>query len=104
MADGAKLRASLLKGTLESIDELLPEESSRIRALLSPSVLREIESASRVEWISFELNLQVLDAALKTLGPERYRALRVHTAGKIARSPILASVLSGALHLFGASP
>jgi hypothetical protein len=104
MVDVPRVRANLIMTAMEAIDSLDPDEARRVRELLPRQTLREIESATRMDWLPFEFDIQILEATLHVLGPERFRELRHRTTINSAHSPFLSSVLAGALHLFGASP
>jgi hypothetical protein len=104
MADGPQVRATLIKTAIDAINKLPTDEARRILAQIPQSTLREAEVRTRMEWVPLERNIEIVDATLAALGPERFREMRRRTTARVARSPIVSAVLSGALHLFGASP
>jgi hypothetical protein len=99
-----QLRASVVKQVLDGVDRLEPSEAKRIRSLVAPQVLEQIETATRVEWVPYELHLRLEEAVLEVLGRERYLAFRSQHTSRLTESPALRQVLSGVLSLFGVSP
>src|SRR5262249_40315765 len=97
-----EVRASLLKATLQAIDEL--DEARSVRAALPPEVLPQIEGTTRVDWLSIELHCQLSDAVFVVLGTERTRLFWRRNGGRTWTLPLMASAVRGLMQLFGVTP
>jgi hypothetical protein len=100
----AQVRASLLKQMLAGIDSLGMDVSTRARALIPGHIIRQLDEASRIDWVPMELNVPLVEAVEKVLGTERAQAHWRRDSTRILESPLMGPVTHGVMSLLKLSP
>ncbi len=93
-----------LKADLEVLPEIWPERAGRIRARLRPETLAAIESATRLDWMPFAVDLEVVEAVHAEGGDGGVRQWSRQALLRTARAPLLKPLVDGAVRLFGLEP
>lgn len=99
----AQLRSSVVKASLAALERVSFTEAQRLRAALTPETRALVENSGRMDWLPIEVHLELTEKGLEVLSASTFRAARREATLQVARSPLLGSVLSGALNLFGSS-
>jgi hypothetical protein len=98
-----EIRASQLKADLVQL-LVLGEREPLVRARMSAAALAAIEHASRLEWLPFEIDIQLVEA-IETVAGER--ALREWSRSALLRTvdgPLLRPLVTAVTHVFGLTP
>lgn len=99
-----EVRVAQLKADLEVLHEIWPDRVERIRARLRPETLRAIESATRLDWMPFAVDLEVVEAVHAEGGEAGTREWSRRALLRTARAPLLKPLVDGAVRLFGLEP
>jgi hypothetical protein len=101
--DGPRILAGFVQGTLAAVSALDPTLGERVRARLAPATRERLAHASRIAWVSLDLDVELTHAIYAELGPVRAREVFRRNLSGALESPVLRSLAQGALRLFGAS-
>ncbi len=99
-----QVRVAQLKADLEVLPEIWPDRAERIRARLRPDTMAAIEAATRLDWMPFAVNLEVVEAVHAEEGDAGTRAWSRRALLRSARAPLLKPLVDGAVRLFGLEP
>jgi hypothetical protein len=89
-----------MKGLLEAIERLAPDESERVRALVPDALVRSVADATSIDWLPLETNLVVTRALHRGLGDARfYRFFRDQLVDSFS-GPLLRVIVDAALRVF----
>ena len=93
-----------MKMLLAGLERLPDSTAATVKASLGPEVVRAIEEASGVEWLSAELNLATTRAVHATLGPRAFARFFRALSGESFRGPLFRAIVEGAIAVFGLDP
>ena len=99
-----QIRVAQLKADLEVLPEIWPDRAGRIRVRLRPETLLAIESATRLDWMPFAVDLEVVEAVHAEVGDDGVREWSRRALLRTARAPLLKPLVDGAVRLFGLEP
>jgi hypothetical protein len=97
-----ELRASLVKEQLAAIDAL--PDGSKIRTAVPATTIARIDEASRVDWLPIEVLLDLLEAALTTLGIDQAMSHWRRSTLRSFETPLVKPFTAGVLSLFQPTP
>jgi hypothetical protein len=98
-----EVRASHLKDVIAGLERRGPALVHRIDTA-HPRALASIQSATRAEWLPFELSMDVTRSLDQVAGRDETRAIYLEACLSSFRSGTLAPLFSSALRLFGPAP
>jgi hypothetical protein len=98
------VRASFTQSALVTADSLDGDLGDRIRAAVPPASLAQIESTSRLDWLSADLDMDVTEAVTQVLGRERSAHFWRGSLLDTMETPLLKPLVDGAIAIFGLSP
>lgn len=106
MAAGTEplIRVAQLRADLEVLPEIWPDRAERIRARLRPETEAAIASATRLDWLPFAANLELIEAVHAEGGEPAVREWARRALLRTARAPLLKPIVDGAVRLFGLEP
>jgi hypothetical protein len=104
MGGGPLVRARHLKKTLTAAGQIGPEALAHFQAALDREVLQAITDGVGVEWLPVLANVQLCDAAKALLGASEAHQFWRAVASGLAASPLLKTLVDGAVALFGLDP
>ena len=99
-----EVRVAQLRADLEVLPEIWPDRAGRIRARLRPETLAAIESATRLDWMPFAADLEVVEAVHAEGGDAATREWSRRALLRTAKAPLLKPLVDGAVRLFGLEP
>ncbi len=104
MAGEPAVRARHLKALLSFADRQPGEVAARVRQRMGPEALRRIADASGIEWLPFELDLDLTRHVHAVLGPDEFvRFFRQQTLAAF-EGPLLKTLVDTAVRMFGLDP
>jgi hypothetical protein len=98
------VRAAFTQATLATADSLEGNLGARIRAAVPPASLEQIVSASRLDWLPADLDMDFTEAVNQVLGPERSAHFWKGALLEVMETPLLKPLVDGAVAIFGLSP
>jgi hypothetical protein len=96
-----RILAGFVQGTLSGVPAAA---RAGVRARLAPATLATLEASSRLAWLPIEVDVELTHAIYAELGAGRARELFRSSLAQALETPILRSLVQGALKLFGATP
>jgi hypothetical protein len=99
-----EIRAGQLQEDLLALETMGSEAATRVLAELSPRTLRRISTATRVDWLPAELNVELAHAGLRVLGEAGLQRWGRASVVRSMRFSLLRPIAQGAIGLFGLSP
>jgi hypothetical protein len=99
-----QVRASHSRGTLKALERLEPARLPDIMARLPEEARRGLAEAARSDRIPAAWDLALVRAEVDSLGRERMRRVARATMLDALGGPLLGSLVTSALRLFGTSP
>lgn len=101
---GAQIRASYTKLALRHFKRAHAQRFEPLIEIAGQSALADLRAASALEWLPAELHGAVADAMIETVGRSEARALWADVIIEAFGSPVLSSIVSGALRIYGKTP
>lgn len=99
-----RIFAGFVRSTLDTIDRADADLGARVRARLAPETRRAIEQASAVSYVPVELDVEVTECLFAEAGASRAGEILRENLSVTLETPLLSTLVSGALRLFGRMP
>lgn len=104
MTGEPRIFAGFVRSTLDTIDRADADLGARVRARLAPETRRAIEQASAVSYVAVELDVEVTECLFAEAGASRAGEILRENLSVTLETPLLSTLVSGALRLFGRMP
>lgn len=98
------VRAKFLQLWLSFPERFEPTAGERLRALIGEDKRRAILDVSMLSWLPIELDVEVVDAVAKVMGPQRFSELTRAYFKEIMPRPPLGALLDLGTKIMGLSP
>ena len=98
------IRATQAKSDLIAIDGMEPAVRDRVLARLASGIVRQIQEASRVDWIPMSVILELSRVIREETDEEGVRAWGKAATAISLDTPLLRPILQGATAVFGSDP
>ncbi len=98
----AKIRAGNAHDFFAFVDDFRPGSAEAVERALPAAVRQRIFDVSRIAWIDAADDVQLIEAVVAHLGPtEAKHAWRTFTSQKLQKSPLVRTLVEGAVRVFG---
>jgi hypothetical protein len=94
-------RAAQLRCSLEAIERIADGAHAQVFARMRPQTLAAIRSASWLDWLPLEFDIELAEAVAKVLGPTRDRERARQSVLLSFQSPLLHPFVTGVEKVFG---
>ncbi|HTP49608.1 MAG TPA: hypothetical protein VMK42_02830 [Anaeromyxobacteraceae bacterium] len=100
----ASIRGTQLKEDVAALAWLGPEASAEVVRRLDPDLLRQIEEASRVDWLPHRIVVELVHRIRDVSGEEAVRGWSRAAVNGALRGSLFRPFLEGVVAVFGLSP